>query len=121
MKCYRLETPMGILQVTVARSFWARLRGLLGRKSLTVGEALLLSPCHGIHTWGMRFAIDVVFLSVSGEVLASHARVAPWQFRRGPKGTFMTLELAAGSTETEFPEEQVWEGLCELIGRQAHE
>jgi|JI8StandDraft_1071087.scaffolds.fasta_scaffold681400_1 uncharacterized membrane protein (UPF0127 family) len=81
---------------------------------------MLLWPCHGIHTWGMRFAIDVVFLSVSGEVLASHARVAPWQVRRGPKGTFMTLELTAGSTETKKPEDQAWECLSQLIGRQAH-
>jgi len=40
----------------------ARRKGLLGREGLAPGEALLIVPCEGVHTFFMRFAIDVVFI-----------------------------------------------------------
>ena len=39
-----------------------RRKGLLGRKSLEPGQGLWIVPCQGVHCWGMRFPIDVVFL-----------------------------------------------------------
>jgi uncharacterized membrane protein (UPF0127 family) len=44
------------------------MRGLLGRRSLPPGEGLLIAHCGSIHTVGMRFAIDVVFLDRSWRV-----------------------------------------------------
>jgi uncharacterized membrane protein (UPF0127 family) len=46
----------------VADSFFTRLRGLLGRRELSRDEGLLIRPGSSIHTWFMRFPIDVVFL-----------------------------------------------------------
>ncbi len=53
----------------VADTLVARIRGLLGRAGLAEGEALLISPCPSIHMWGMKFALDAVFLDAQGIVV----------------------------------------------------
>jgi uncharacterized protein len=53
----------------VADTSAKRRRGLLGRDGLAKGEGLLISPCEGIHTFAMRFAIDVVFLNARKQVV----------------------------------------------------
>jgi uncharacterized protein len=79
----------------VADSFLTRLRGLLGRHELPSGEGLLISPCSSIHTWFMRFPIDVVFLERDLRVVGVAADVRPWRLR-WRKGARQVLELAAG-------------------------
>ncbi|MER7109639.1 DUF192 domain-containing protein [Streptomyces sp. NPDC000229] len=56
----RLTVPEGSVPVEIAASYGTRRRGLLGRDGI-VG-ALLLSPCSSVHTFRMRFAIDVAYL-----------------------------------------------------------
>ena len=85
------------VKVTIAVSFMARLIGLLSRSSLTDNQGLLLLPCGGIHTIGMRFTIDVVFLSVDGRVLGYADNVKPNRLRFAPKGTKQVLEVAEGN------------------------
>lgn len=46
----------------VADSFFTRMKGLLGKSSLGLNEGLLLKRCKGVHTFGMQFPIDVIFL-----------------------------------------------------------
>ena len=79
----------------VARSPLARMRGLLGRRGLDSGEGLLLRPAGSVHTFFMRFPIDVVFLSCDGEVLKVADRVPPWR-TAAAKGAKAVVELAAG-------------------------
>ncbi len=84
-------------EVTVARTPWARMRGLLGRKGLPAGHALLLVPCAAIHTLGMRFAIDVSFFDRQGRLTRRVAGVRPgrwWIW--GGRGARYALESAAG-------------------------
>jgi hypothetical protein len=57
---------------------------------------LLLSAALGVHTLGMRFAIDVVFLSRQMRVLGLAPVVPPWRVLLAPRGTGRVLELAAG-------------------------
>lgn len=84
------------LNVQVARTFRARAVGLLNRSSLQAEEALLFVPGGSIHTFGMRFAIDVVFLSVRMKVLRIAVHVPPWRVVIAPLGTRFVLELRAG-------------------------
>lgn len=49
--------------VEVASNMWTRARGLLGRKELPETEALWILRCNSIHTFFMRFPIDVAFVS----------------------------------------------------------
>ena len=82
--------------VALATSMRARLVGLLRHKCLPDGAGLWLQPGGGIHTLGMRFAIDVVFLDTPGKVLRIAAAVAPQRLRFAPRGTHSVLELSAG-------------------------
>ena len=51
------------------------MRGLLGRAGLDADRALWLEPCNAVHTFGMRFAIDVVWIDRRGRVLSIHRNV----------------------------------------------
>ena len=79
-----------------AFSFFRRLRGLIGQRRLSDRGALWLKPGGSIHTFGMRFAIDTVFLDSNQKVLAISSEVHPCQWRWAPQGTHSTLELVAG-------------------------
>jgi uncharacterized protein len=67
------------LQFFVARSFFARLGGLLALPRLRGGQALVLAPCNSVHTLFMRYAIDVVFIDKQGRVLDLVANLRPWR------------------------------------------
>lgn len=82
----------------LADTFLARLRGLLGRRELGADEGLLLAPAGGIHTWFMRFPIDVVFLAPDLSVLGMRDAVKPWRML-GWRGARSVLELPAGTCE----------------------
>jgi hypothetical protein len=84
------------MRIHVARSFLQRARGLLGRSAIDADEALLIHPCASIHTFGMRFAIDVVFIDPRGRVLALHEALRPWRVARC-RGAAAVLELAPGA------------------------
>jgi hypothetical protein len=82
-------------QCFVADRPWSRMRGLLGRSSLPAGEGLLLKPTGSVHTFFMRFPIDVVFLDRELSVVGVAAELPPWR-TAGRRGAKATLELAAG-------------------------
>ena len=68
----RNATREGILlgdKVLVANTSQTRRTGLLKHESLPEGEGLWIAPCEGVHTWGMKFSIDVLFLSKARKVL----------------------------------------------------
>jgi uncharacterized membrane protein (UPF0127 family) len=83
----------------VADHVVARMRGLLGRSVLPQGEGVLLRPAGSIHTFFMRFPIDVVFLSEEDVVLKVVHGLPPWR-AAGMKGARSVLELAAGEVES---------------------
>jgi uncharacterized membrane protein (UPF0127 family) len=62
------------LEVDVAATRATRRRGLLGRESLGATEGLLLTPCKAVHTVGMRFPIDVIFIDRDDAPFASCRR-----------------------------------------------
>jgi uncharacterized membrane protein (UPF0127 family) len=79
----------------VAKTPFARMRGLLGRRGLEEGECLLLRPASSVHTFFMRFPIDVVFLSRDGEVLKVAAELPAWR-TAAARGAKAVVELPAG-------------------------
>jgi hypothetical protein len=83
-------------RVGVAATRADRAVGLLSRSGLDPGEALWIVPSRGVHTWGMRFAIDVVALDGSGLVIDCVSWLKPWRIRLPRRGTAGVLELAAG-------------------------
>lgn len=79
----------------VAATPLARMRGLLGRRSLPGGEGILLRPAASIHTFFMRFSIDAVFLDDDLRVVGISPDLAPWR-AAGQRGAHAVLELSAG-------------------------
>jgi hypothetical protein len=71
------------------------MRGLLGRRSLDSDQGILLRPAGSVHTFFMRFAIDVLFLDRELVVVGIEPELRPWRTaaRRGAKSV---VELAAG-------------------------
>lgn len=80
----------------VARGFLARGRGLLGRSALDPEEALVISSCGSIHTFGMRFPIDVIFLDRGGRCLHVARDLRPGHIGPLVRGARTVIELAAG-------------------------
>ena len=69
-------------EARIANNFFTRLVGLLNRSSLKKGEALILAPSHCIHSFFMRFTIDVIFLDKTGKVIDALPSFKP--FRLSP-------------------------------------
>ena len=86
-------------RVAVADTRATRAVGLLSRTGLEPGEALWIVPSRGVHTCGMRFAIDVVALDPQGVVVDTVAALRPWRIRLPRRNTAGVLELAAGVLE----------------------
>jgi uncharacterized membrane protein (UPF0127 family) len=76
-----------------------RKKGLLGRTSLADGEAMVIAPTNAIHTWFMRFAIDIVFVNREGRVVKARSAVKPWRMTGALRG-YAAIELPAGSLES---------------------
>lgn len=80
-------------RVSHANNFWLRLKGLLGRKGLDQGEALLIEPCNSVHTLGMKFPIGVVFLNTEGQILHLIEDLPPGRLSPIIRGARRVLEL----------------------------
>ncbi|MEZ5420044.1 MAG: DUF192 domain-containing protein [Vicinamibacterales bacterium] len=89
-------TGLEVARVERATTAWTRARGLLGRPGLPPGQALWLAPCRSIHTVGMRFAIDVVFVDGDARVVKVTAAMVPWRLTWGGWRAHGAYEFAAG-------------------------
>jgi uncharacterized protein len=74
----------------------ARRRGLLGRDGLSAGEALIIAPTNAIHTFFMRFDIDVAFVARDGRILKIRAAIPPWRVSAAIRA-FAVVEMPAGA------------------------
>ena len=79
-------------RIAIASTMRSRLVGLLGCDSAS--GVLMLVPCKSIHTYGMRFPIDVAFVAADGTVLAAYRDVLPYRHLRC-RGAAATLERQA--------------------------
>lgn len=85
-------------RIEIAFDSASRRKGLLGRIGLADDTALVLAPCSSIHTFFMRFAIDVLFLDRRGRVVKASPDVRPWRIRIAPR-SFAVVELSSGKLE----------------------
>jgi len=74
----------------------ARRKGLLGREGLEPGEGLWIAPCESVHTFFMRFAIDLVYLDRKHRVEKVRQSVGPWRLS-ACFSAHSVLELPAGT------------------------
>jgi uncharacterized membrane protein (UPF0127 family) len=91
--------------LAVADTHWTRLRGLLGLASSDFrnGSGLWIVPCHGVHTLGMGFPIDVIYLDRDMTVIHIESDLQPWRFAPVRPKAASVLEvprLMAAETKT---------------------
>jgi uncharacterized protein len=81
--------------ITLAASLPARMKGLLGKDKLDTGKGLLIRPCNSIHTFFMKFPIDVVFLDKENRIVALVRALLPNRMTRIYLKSVSVLELPA--------------------------
>jgi len=86
-------------RLLIATGIWSRMRGLLGRPGLPDDTAMFLSPCNSIHTVGMRFSLDVIFLDRAQRVVRIVRAVRPNRFAFGGRGASSAIEFEAGAVD----------------------
>lgn len=83
--------------VAVATTLLSRAKGLLGRSQLPPGEGLLITPCNGVHTFLMKFPIDLVFLDRENRIIATMENLRPQRMTKLLPQARSVLELPAGT------------------------
>ena len=97
----------------IADNFFYRLKGLIGTADLENDTGLLIIPCSSIHTFFMRYSIDVVFLDHQNRVCRILHSLPPYRIGPIVKGAKKVLELNAGvslATGTEIGDQIVFNG-----------
>jgi uncharacterized membrane protein (UPF0127 family) len=94
-------------RLEVADSGSKRTKGLLGRDGLASGEGLWIVPCESVHTFFMRFPVDLVYLDRKNKIRKVRSAVGPWRVSAClsahsvielPAGTILKTETAVGNT-----------------------
>lgn len=97
-----IEGSAVVLDVAVADTWPLRFRGLLGRPAPSARKALLITRCRAVHTLGMGYPIDVVFVSRSWQVVSVVHSVPPgrWKVAANRRsGAVQVLELRASEAQ----------------------
>lgn len=98
MKIYNsTQNKMVLEDAKVADNFISRTIGLLSKKALNKGEGLIIKSCNSIHTFFMKFAIDVLFVDKNNRVIALYENVKPWRVLPIHLSASYVIELEAGS------------------------
>jgi hypothetical protein len=86
-------------RVEVADHVATRRKGLLGRDSLPAGEGLWIVPCESVHTFGMKFPIDLIYLDRNKKVKKVRSGLPPWRLS-ACLSAHSVVELAPGTIRT---------------------
>lgn len=84
-------------EVAVAETLGARTRGLIGKPRLSPSQGLLIRRCRQIHTFFMRYSIDVAFLDGEGRVVRALHALKPWRATAYHPRAVDVLELPEGT------------------------
>lgn len=90
------ESRVLVAKLQEADTYMSRLVGLLNRSSLEEQEGLLFRRCNSIHTFGMRFAIDCLFLDSKMQVKKIVSNVRPWRIVGPVWGATAVVEFRSG-------------------------
>lgn len=81
----------------LADNFYTRLKGLIGRKALGVDEAVCIKPCKSVHTFFMRFSIDVIFIDENGLVCEIVRNIKPYRVSKYVSNARYVIEILTGN------------------------
>ena len=86
-------------KVKLADNFLTRLVGLLSRSGFDDGEGLIITPCRSIHSFGMRFDFDAVFVSKNNEIVHLIEQMRPGCVSPVVKASCKVIELPANTVK----------------------
>lgn len=87
-----------VTRLKLADTSRQRRKGLLGRSALEPGEGLWIFPCESVHTFGMRFSIDLIYLDSRQRVIKLQTSFSPWRMSVCIRAKSV-LEVRAGSIQ----------------------
>lgn len=95
----RTRTTYLATELLVARTHWTRFRGLMSTDASRFrrGQGLWIVPCHGVHTFAMRFPIDVLYLDQERIVIHIEEELKPWRMAAIRARASSVLELPTGT------------------------
>src|SRR5262245_9803699 len=87
--------------VRIASTHWSRMRGLIGASQFNfrAGHALWIIPCHGVHTLGMRFPLDLIYMDHFGVAVTVQTQLKPWRLASIQLRAASVLELPVGTIQ----------------------
>lgn len=88
-------------QLCLAGTHWSRFRGLMctDRTHFQAGQGLWIVPSHGVHTFAMRFPIDVAYLDAAGVIIHLERQLRPWRVAPVRRKAASVLELPEDTLE----------------------
>lgn len=97
----RTRTAYLATELLVARTHWSRFRGLMAASSASFrpGQGLWIVPCHGVHTFAMRFPIDALYLDQEKIVIHMEDGLQPWRVAAIRVRASSVLELPSGTIQ----------------------
>lgn len=90
------EKELIVSEVIEARGFFGKLTGLITRKKLKSFQGFLIKGCNSIHTAGMRYSIDAIFMDKNTRVIKIYSNMKPFKVTPFIKDAFSVLEVRAG-------------------------
>jgi uncharacterized protein len=95
----RTRTTYLATELTIARTHWTRFCGLMATDASRFrrGQGLWISPSRGVHTFAMRFPIDVVYLDRASIVVHVEEELRPWRLASVRMQARSVLELPIGT------------------------
>jgi uncharacterized protein len=102
----RTRTTYLATDLMIARTHWTRFRGLMATDSsqFRQGQGLWISPCHGVHTFAMRFPIDAVYLDRERIVIHIEEDLKPWRMAAVRVQAASVLEVPTGTIRESLTE-----------------
>lgn len=82
------------INIIIANNFFIRLFGFMFKKNVNYG--LLFNKCNTLHTFFMRFNLDVVAVDINNNILKKYYNIKPFNIIIGPKGTYSMYEFPVG-------------------------
>jgi uncharacterized membrane protein (UPF0127 family) len=97
--------------IKLANNIFSRMKGLMFDEKID-GDGLLIRPCNSIHTFFMRFEIDVVFLNKDLKIVKIIRNMPPWRMSKIYFDAWQVLEFTGGTLDLEIEEGDYIEEVC---------
>lgn len=114
-KMFKLKTSSGEIlcnKMLVAESFFSRLKGLMFSAELPDCDGFLIRPCNSIHTFFMRYPLDIIFLDQNFNVVKVLYGLSPWRMTWIYFRSFQVLEMKGGTLKKDLLPGEKLEAVC---------